>query len=122
MVARQDVHRNRDFLERFHGTGDCLPVNKIGFEGIAAYQNELAILIFDNPPNGSMFRRLQAKTGIICNTHVFRRTFAVPLRKAGINSMTIKELGRWESLEMVQRYTRSFAFEDSMKFYMSPLS
>jgi site-specific recombinase XerD len=70
----------------------------------------------------SMLRRLEAKTGITCNPHTFRRTFAVLLRKAGIDTMTIKELGRWESLEMVQRYTRSFSFQDSMKFYRSPLS
>ena len=69
-----------------------------------------------------MLRRLEAKTGITCNPHTFRRTFAVLLRKAGIDTMTIKELGRWESLEMVQRYTRSFSFQDSMKFYKSPLS
>ncbi|MGB2583722.1 MAG: hypothetical protein WBC89_06180, partial [Dehalococcoidia bacterium] len=31
-------------------------------------------------------------------------------------------LGRWESLEMVQRYTRSVTFEDSMKHYKAPLS
>jgi heme-degrading monooxygenase HmoA len=31
--------------------------------------------------------------------------------------MTIKDLSRWESLEMVQRYTRSVTFEDSMKHY-----
>ena len=31
--------------------------------------------------------------------------------------MTIKDLGRWESLEMVQRYTRSVTFHDSLKFY-----
>jgi len=35
--------------------------------------------------------------------------------------MTIKELGRWESLEMVQWYTRSFGFRDAMKFYQAPL-
>jgi len=70
----------------------------------------------------SMLRRLEAKTGITCNPHTFRRTFAVLLRKAGSDTMTIKELGRWESLEMVQRYTRSFSFQDSMKFYKSPLS
>jgi site-specific recombinase XerD len=69
----------------------------------------------------TMLKRLEAKTGVTCNPHTFRRTFAVLLRKAGIDTMTIKELGRWESLEMVQRYTRSFAFEDSMKFYKSPL-
>ena len=70
----------------------------------------------------TMLKRLEAKTGITCNPHTFRRTFAVLLRKAGIDTMTIKELGRWESLEMVQRYTRSFIFQDSMKFYRSPLS
>jgi site-specific recombinase XerD len=70
----------------------------------------------------TMLKRLEAKTGITCNPHTFRRTFAVLLRKAGIDTMTIKELGRWESLEMVQRYTRSFSFQDSMKFYKSPLS
>lgn len=28
--------------------------------------------------------------------------------------MTIKDLGKWESFEMVQRYTRSVRFEDSL--------
>jgi len=69
-----------------------------------------------------MLARLEKRTGITCNPHTFRRTFAVLLRKAGIDTMTIKELGRWESLEMVQRYTRSFSFQDSMKFYISPLN
>jgi len=70
----------------------------------------------------SMLRRLEAATGITCNPHVFRRTFASLLRKAGVDIMTIKDLGRWESLEMVQRYTRSVSFNDSLKFYKAPLS
>jgi site-specific recombinase XerD len=68
-----------------------------------------------------MLQRLEASTGIKCNPHTFRRTFACLLRKAGVDSMTIKDLGRWESLEMVQRYTRSITFEDSMKHYKAPL-
>jgi hypothetical protein len=36
--------------------------------------------------------------------------------------MTVKDLGGWESLEMVQRYTSSVTFEDSLKFYKAPLS
>ena len=32
-----------------------------------------------------------------------------------------KDLGRWESLEMVQRCTRSVTFQDSLKFYKAPL-
>jgi integrase/recombinase XerC len=70
----------------------------------------------------TMLRRLQDETGIQCNPHTFRRTFACLLRKAGIDTMTIKDLGRWESLEMVQRYTRSVNFKDSLKFYRAPLS
>ncbi len=43
----------------------------------------------------SVFRRLKAETGLPCNPHIFRRTFACLLRKAGIDTMTIKDLGRW---------------------------
>jgi integrase len=69
-----------------------------------------------------IMRNLKAKTGLPCNPHTFRRTFACLLRKAGVDTMTIKDLGRWESLEMVQRYTRSVTFEDALKFYKAPLS
>ena len=34
-----------------------------------------------------------------------------------VDTMTIKDLGRWESLEMVQRYTRSVSFHDSLQDY-----
>jgi site-specific recombinase XerD len=70
----------------------------------------------------TMLRRLEESTGIPCNPHTFRRTFACLLRKAGVDTMIIKDLGRWDSLEMVQRYTRSVTFNDSLKFYRAPLS
>jgi len=69
----------------------------------------------------SMLRRLEKVTGLTCNAHTLRRTFACLLRKAGVDTMTIKDLGRWESLEMVQRYTRSVNFDDSLKFYPASL-
>ncbi len=65
----------------------------------------------------SMLRRLESDTGLPCNPHTFRRTFACLLRKSGLDVMTIKDLGRWESLEMVQRYTRTVSFHDSLRFY-----
>ena len=68
-----------------------------------------------------MLKRLKEKTGLTCNAHTFRRTFACLLRKAGLDVLTIKDLGRWESLEMVQRYTRSITFNDSLKLYKAPL-
>lgn len=70
----------------------------------------------------TMLRRLGQETGIKSNPHTFRRTFACLLRKAGVDTMTIKDLGRWESLTMVQRYTRSVNFQDSLKFYKAPLA
>jgi site-specific recombinase XerD len=69
-----------------------------------------------------MLKRLQEKTGVPCNAHTFRRTFAVLLRKAGVDCLTIRDLGRWETVSMVERYTRSFNFSDAMKFYKGTLS
>ena len=69
----------------------------------------------------SMLRRLEKETGLPCNPHTFRRTFACLLRKAGVDTMTIKDLGRRDSLEMVQRYTRSVSFHHSLRFYKAPL-
>ena len=69
-----------------------------------------------------MLRRLRAKTRLPCNAHTFRRSFASILAKRGIDSLHIMRLGRWESISMVERYTRSVKFEDSLKHYKAPLS
>jgi len=70
----------------------------------------------------SMLRRLKDKTNLACNAHVFRRSFAVLLRQSGLDTMTIRDLGRWTSLSMVSKYTQSITFNDSLKFYKPPLS
>ncbi|MFC1903521.1 tyrosine-type recombinase/integrase [Chloroflexota bacterium] len=64
-------------------------------------------------------RKLETKTGLHCNAHTFRRTFASILSKRGVDSLHIMRLGRWESIQMVERYTRSVQFDDSMKLYSS---
>ncbi len=64
-----------------------------------------------------MLRRLSVKTGLPCNPHTFRRTFASILAKRGVDSLHIMRLGRWSSIQMVERYTRSVQFEDSLKLY-----
>jgi len=65
----------------------------------------------------SMLRRLERKTGLPCNPHTFRRTFASNLHRKGLDVEHIMRLGGWESLDMVLRYTRSVKFEDSLKLY-----
>jgi len=91
-------------------------------EWLSQYQPDGNIWGMNNWGIATMLRRLEQQTGITCNPHTFRRTFACLLRKAGVDTMTIKDLGRWESIEMVQRYTRSVSFNDSLKFYKAPLS
>jgi site-specific recombinase XerD len=66
-----------------------------------------------------LFRRLRVKTGLPCNPHTFRRTFASILAKRGVDSLHIMRLGRWESISMVERYTGSVRFDDSLKLYQS---
>ena len=67
-----------------------------------------------------MLRQLRARTGLPCNAHTFRRSFAAILANRGVDSVHIMRLGRWESMAMVERYTRSIRFEDSLKLY-SPI-
>ena len=69
-----------------------------------------------------MLTELRSKTNLPCNAHTFRRSFASILAKRGVDSLHIMMLGRWESIQMVERYTRSVRFEDSMKHYKAPLS
>jgi site-specific recombinase XerD len=78
--------------------------------------------IWDTNRNGieEMLKQLKAKTGLPCNAHTFRRTFASILAKRGVDRLHIMRLGRWESISMVERYTRSVRFEDSLKLY-SPI-
>ena len=64
-----------------------------------------------------MLYRLQERTGLNCNPHTFRRTFASNLHRAGLDVEHIMRLGGWESLDMVLRYTRSVRFEESLKVY-----
>jgi integrase len=80
--------------------------------------------LFDLNTHGmqSFFARLEKQTGLKTNAHVFRRTFAVIGRELGLSDLTIKDLGRWNSVDMVQRYTRDFSFDDANKQLKQSLS
>lgn len=82
-------------------------------------QNSHGENIWHMKPRGiqNMLLELVKKTGLPCNPHTFRRTFASNLHRAGLDIEHIMRLGGWESLDMVLRYTRSVKFEDSLKLY-----
>jgi integrase len=69
----------------------------------------------------SMLRRLEKTSGIKCNAHTFRRGFASILRRNRVDLLDIMKLGHWKSLAMVQRYTESVDFVDSLQRYHPPL-
>jgi len=64
-----------------------------------------------------MLYRLARQTGLPCNPHTFRRTFASNLHRSGLDVEHIMRLGGWENLDMVLRYTRSVKFEESLRLY-----
>jgi len=82
-------------------------------------QNGVGPNIWHIEPHGIqlMLQKLKQRTGLPCNPHTFRRTFASNLHRAGMDIEHIMRLGGWSSLDMVIRYTRSVKFEDSLKLY-----
>ena len=66
--------------------------------------------------------RLSKQVDFLCNPHAFRRSFACNLHKKGLSTLTIMHLGRWSSLEMVARYTRSLTLDDCLKHYRAVLN
>lgn len=69
-----------------------------------------------------MLNDYKEKTGLPCNAHTFRRTFASNLHRKGVDIEHIMRLGGWETLDMVIRYTRSVKFEDSLLHYQAVMS
>lgn len=75
--------------------------------------------LFGMKPRGiqDMLSRLSEQLGFPCNAHSFRRGFACHLHKRGLSTLSIMNLGRWSSLDMVTRYTRSITFDDCLELY-----
>jgi integrase len=75
--------------------------------------------LFGMKPRGiqDMLTRLSQKVGFPCNAHSFRRGFACNLHLKGLSTLSIMHLGRWSSLDMVTRYTKSITFDDCLELY-----
>jgi len=64
-----------------------------------------------------VLKRLSEETGIRCNSHSFRRGFAVHQVKSGLSARVIQALGGWETIAMVERYSKSLTFDDALQLY-----
>ena len=87
----------REYLEANHCEGSIWNMGRYGIQ--------------------TMLKRLARDTGIACNAHSFRRGFACNLHRKSLSTLSIMHLGRWLSLDMVQRYTRSLTFDDCLELY-----
>jgi site-specific recombinase XerD len=65
----------------------------------------------------TMLKRLTAETGIQCNAHAFRRGFAVHQVKSGLSTRVVQALGGWETIAMVERYSKSLTFDNALQLY-----
>ena len=65
----------------------------------------------------TMLKRLGKESGIKCNPHSFRRGFATHNLKSGLSTRIVQSLGGWESIVMVERYSRSLSFDDALQVY-----
>ncbi|MFH1381540.1 MAG: tyrosine-type recombinase/integrase [Chloroflexota bacterium] len=74
---------------------------------------------FEITKNGAqtMLRRLRVKGGIPCNAHSFRRGFCVHQVKSGLSTRVVQALGGWETIAMVENYSKSLSFEEALQVY-----
>ena len=64
-----------------------------------------------------MLTRLQTQTGIKCNAHAFRRTFAGESVRNGLNLFFVQSLLGHSSLTMTRVYADQVSSEDAIKAY-----
>ena len=65
----------------------------------------------------TVLKILSKETGIRCNPHAFRRGFAVHQVKSGLSTRVVQALGGWETIAMVERYSKSLTFDDALQLY-----
>ena len=64
-----------------------------------------------------MLTRLGKESGIHCNAHSFRGGFCIQQVKSGLSTRVVQALGGWETLSMVEHYSKSLSFDDALALY-----
>jgi site-specific recombinase XerD len=91
----------------------CLAGNGVVREWFAKYDS----FGLDTSGIQMMLKRLGKEAGIHCNPHSFRRGFVVHQVKCGLSIRVVQALGGWGQISMVERYTKSLAFNDALKLW-----
>ena len=74
---------------------------------------------FEITPRGLqvMLQRLGKETGLKCNPHSFRRGFCVHQVKSGLSTRIVQALGGWDTISMVENYSKSLSFDEALNLY-----
>ncbi|MFQ6029964.1 MAG: tyrosine-type recombinase/integrase [Dehalococcoidia bacterium] len=86
-----------DWLKEYQGEGSLFELTGIGLTCV--------------------LKRLEKKTGIKCNAHAFRRTFATQSVRNGLNVFYVQSLLGHSSLTMTRIYAEQVSSEDAIKAY-----
>ena len=65
----------------------------------------------------TMLKRLKAEAGVQCNAHSFRRGFCIHQLKNGLSTRVVQSLGGWETISMVENYSKSLSFDEALSLY-----
>ena len=65
----------------------------------------------------TMLQRLGQATGIRCNAHSFRRGFCIHQLKNGLSTRIVQALGGWDTISMVENYSKSLGFDEALSLY-----
>ncbi|MFC1977524.1 tyrosine-type recombinase/integrase [Chloroflexota bacterium] len=64
-----------------------------------------------------MLKRLGRETGLHCNPRSFRKGFCVHQIKSGLSTRVVQALGGWETIAMVEHYSKSLGFNEALELY-----
>ncbi|MFC1995948.1 tyrosine-type recombinase/integrase, partial [Chloroflexota bacterium] len=65
----------------------------------------------------TVLKRLKAESGVQCNAHSFRRGFCIHQVKSDLSTRVVQALGGWENITMVERYSKTLGFDDTLELY-----
>ena len=65
----------------------------------------------------TMLKRLKSDAGVQCNAHSFRRGFCIHQLKDGLSTRIVQALGGWDTISMVENYSKSLGFDEALSLY-----
>ena len=124
-VNWEDVDQERDII-RVWGKGAKQRLVRFGPQTRQLLQHwrtecagQVGGFLLGMKPTGmqDVLKRLGDRTGIKCNAHAFRRTFACESVRNGLNVFYVQSLLGHSSLTMTRIYAEQVSSEDAIKAY-----